>query len=152
MVHQIIPLIDSITAVFDRFIDNQDAHPAVRHAAFRGLLVLNKYYQKTDDAVVYRIAMRKCLDCYRLTITDFFPKSYTLPSRHLTLSKPVGARSGSKLQRTLHGTNGMHATRSPSCRPRHCCQRQQLRVTRIPMKMYVSPPFGCLYHADTMIP
>ncbi|EAU91275.1 hypothetical protein CC1G_11533 [Coprinopsis cinerea okayama7 len=57
MVHPIIPLINSITAIFDKFIDNLNSHPAVCHAAFRGLLMLNKYYKRTDDAVVYQIAM-----------------------------------------------------------------------------------------------
>jgi hypothetical protein len=48
---------DSITSALDKFIDNPFLHPAVRHAALRGLLMLNKYYARTDDTIVYRIAM-----------------------------------------------------------------------------------------------
>ncbi|EAU89851.2 hypothetical protein CC1G_07003 [Coprinopsis cinerea okayama7 len=57
LIHEVIPFIDSLTSMFDEFIDNTERHPAVRHAALRGLKMLNKYYSKTDKSIVYRIAM-----------------------------------------------------------------------------------------------
>lgn len=57
LVHEVIPIIDSLTCHFDRVIDNTSLHLVVRHAALRGLICLNKYYAKTDESVVYRIAM-----------------------------------------------------------------------------------------------
>ncbi|KAJ2929036.1 hypothetical protein H1R20_g8060, partial [Candolleomyces eurysporus] len=57
LVHEVIPYIDSVSSYFDTVIDNMVLLPAVRHAALCGLLMMNKYYSKTDKAIVYRIAM-----------------------------------------------------------------------------------------------
>jgi len=57
LVHQVNPIFDIITSALDDCIDNGDLVPAVRHAALRGMLMLNKYYALTDDSIVYRIAM-----------------------------------------------------------------------------------------------
>lgn len=48
---------DSITSALDKFIDKSSLHPAVCHAALRGMLMLNKYYVRTDETIVYCIAM-----------------------------------------------------------------------------------------------
>jgi hypothetical protein len=48
-----------LTTTFDKVIDDEDEHMVIRHAALRGLLMLNKYYARTDDSVVYRFAMRE---------------------------------------------------------------------------------------------
>lgn len=58
-VHQVIPYIDSLNDALDDFSDNEDLFPAVRMAARRGALVLNKYYGKTDESNIFRIAMSK---------------------------------------------------------------------------------------------
>ncbi|KAJ3505977.1 hypothetical protein NMY22_g17397 [Coprinellus aureogranulatus] len=57
LVHEVIPIIDTLTTFFDETIDDTMLHPTVRHAALRGLRMLNKYYSKTDESNVYRIAM-----------------------------------------------------------------------------------------------
>lgn len=57
LVHEVIPIIDVLTNHFDSVIDNTRLHPVVRAAALRGLIMLNKYYAKSDESVVYRIAM-----------------------------------------------------------------------------------------------
>ncbi|KAJ3516930.1 hypothetical protein NMY22_g14084 [Coprinellus aureogranulatus] len=49
--------IDTLTTFFDETIDDATLHPTVRHAALRGVRMLNKYYSKTDESNVYRIAM-----------------------------------------------------------------------------------------------
>jgi hypothetical protein len=53
----VIPRIDDLVHVIDNFKDDVTKHPAVRSAAVRGLTILNKYYQKSDESCVYRIAM-----------------------------------------------------------------------------------------------
>lgn len=53
----VIPRIDDLVCSIDDFKDDNTKHPAVRSAAMRGLAILNKYYQKTDESYVYRIAM-----------------------------------------------------------------------------------------------
>ncbi len=57
LISSVIPCIDDLVRVIDDFKDNPDNHPAVRSAAIRGLTILNKYYQKTDETFVYQIAM-----------------------------------------------------------------------------------------------
>ena len=57
LVHEVIPYIDVLTSHLDDFADNLSLHPTVRAAAQRGREVLNKYYSRTDESIVYRIAM-----------------------------------------------------------------------------------------------
>ena len=61
LVHMVIPLIDNLTATLDRAVDNEAFHISVRAGALAGLGVLNKYYSKTDDSIIYRLAMRAWL-------------------------------------------------------------------------------------------
>lgn len=48
---------DILTRVLDEFKDNTALKPIVRAAAARGLQIMNKYYSRTDDSEIYRIAM-----------------------------------------------------------------------------------------------
>ena len=57
LISSVIPRIDALVHVIDTFKDDKSKHPAVRSAAIRGLTILNKYYQKSDESFVYRIAM-----------------------------------------------------------------------------------------------
>jgi hypothetical protein len=59
LLHHIIPLFDIITHKLDGFVDDEKLHPAVRTAAARGRVMLNKYYGLSDDSIMYRIAMHK---------------------------------------------------------------------------------------------
>ena len=53
----VIPRIDDLVRVIDDFKDDTAKHPAVRSAAIRGLTILNKYYQKSDESFIYRASM-----------------------------------------------------------------------------------------------
>jgi hypothetical protein len=57
LLHEVIPLIDTITRALEKAVTNCDLYPAVRASAAKGLFVLNKYYSKTDDSIMYRCAM-----------------------------------------------------------------------------------------------
>ena len=57
LIHQVIPIIDIVSEALDEFIDDATLPPAIRSAAVRGSLMLNKYYSKTDESVIFRIAM-----------------------------------------------------------------------------------------------
>jgi hypothetical protein len=59
LLHEVIPICDVITRALDDYIDDKSKFPAVRAAARRGLVMLNKYYALTDDSVMYRVAMCK---------------------------------------------------------------------------------------------
>ncbi len=56
--------------------------PAVKTALKLGQQTLNRYYSKTDDSVVYRIAMSECTKSYPGHLTDDRPQFYTLGTRH----------------------------------------------------------------------
>lgn len=57
LVHEIIPYIDVLTRHVDDFARDEELAPCVRAAAKRGRAILDKYYQLTDDSIIYRIAM-----------------------------------------------------------------------------------------------
>ena len=59
LVHNVIPSMDILTEHLDAFKDNVDLKPVIRVAAARGLMIMNKYYSRTDDSEIYRIAMSK---------------------------------------------------------------------------------------------
>lgn len=58
-----IPLIDALTAHLEKAIKNTALLRTVRNAAVRGRAVLNKYYSRTDDSIMYRCAMSKYIKC-----------------------------------------------------------------------------------------
>ena len=55
--HEVIPLIDTITHTLEKAIVNQTLYPAICVSAAKGLAVLNKYYSKTDESVMYHCAI-----------------------------------------------------------------------------------------------
>lgn len=57
LIHEVIPIFDVLTGALDEFIDNIALPNVVRAAALRGLTMMNKYYELTDDSIVFRIAM-----------------------------------------------------------------------------------------------
>ncbi|KAI0363103.1 hypothetical protein BV20DRAFT_901450, partial [Pilatotrama ljubarskyi] len=56
-VQDVIPYIDVLTRHVDQFHADNTRHPSVRVAASRGRAILDKYYSKTDETMIYRIAM-----------------------------------------------------------------------------------------------
>ena len=61
LVHDVIPLIDNLTAKLQRAAGDTSLNITIRAAALAGIKVLNKYYSKTDDTIIYRVAMSKSL-------------------------------------------------------------------------------------------
>ncbi|KZT31642.1 hypothetical protein SISSUDRAFT_1067594 [Sistotremastrum suecicum HHB10207 ss-3] len=59
LVHQVIPVIDYLTEKFAAAADDDSGQTSliIRHGAVNGISVLNTYYSKTDDSVMYRVAM-----------------------------------------------------------------------------------------------
>ncbi len=57
LVHEVIPYMDVLTEFLDRTADQHDLLPIIRAAAQRGRAILDKYYSRTDDSIIYRIAM-----------------------------------------------------------------------------------------------
>lgn len=57
MLHDIIPAIDKLTAFLDKIASDITLPLGVRAAALNGVKILNKYYAKTDESIMYRAAM-----------------------------------------------------------------------------------------------
>jgi hypothetical protein len=57
LISTVIKRVDDLVRVIDKYKDDTSKHPAVRSAALRGLAILNKYYEKSDESFVYRISM-----------------------------------------------------------------------------------------------
>jgi len=56
---QVIPAIDAIHEEFSSFIHQPSVPDPIRAAVEMAKKVLNRYYSKTDDVEIYRIAMGK---------------------------------------------------------------------------------------------
>ena len=61
LVHAVIPLIDNLTGKLEVAAKTTLHNIIIRAAAVAGTKVMNKYYAKTDDTVIYRLAMSKAL-------------------------------------------------------------------------------------------
>lgn len=57
LLHEVIPVMDMLVDHLEDFIQRFDVQPIVRAAAACGRTVILKYYNKTDDVSMYRIAM-----------------------------------------------------------------------------------------------
>ncbi|KZT31351.1 hypothetical protein SISSUDRAFT_971525, partial [Sistotremastrum suecicum HHB10207 ss-3] len=59
LIHQVIPVIDHLTTKLANAADDESGATSliVRHGSANGVEVLNKYYSKTDESVMYRVAM-----------------------------------------------------------------------------------------------
>jgi hypothetical protein len=60
LVHAVIPMIDNLHAHLKTVSKDIANHITVRAGALAGIKVLNKYYSKTDENIVHRIAMCEC--------------------------------------------------------------------------------------------
>lgn len=79
LLHEVISLIDALTTHLKNAITDATLLKPVHIAAARGLRMLHKYYSKTDESIMYRIAMSKfCLPLsYGSSITEFNTGSFT---------------------------------------------------------------------------
>lgn len=57
LISTVIKHIDDLVHVIDKFKDDTRKHPVIRSAALRGHAILNKYYEKTDESLMYWISM-----------------------------------------------------------------------------------------------
>ena len=69
LVHAVIPLIDNLTNKLTASAESSNLHVAVRAGALAGYKVLNKYYSKTDDSIVYRLAI--CVSYFLSDISTY---------------------------------------------------------------------------------
>jgi hypothetical protein len=73
MLHNVIRLMDLLNDQLESFVLNVDNSLVLRHGAAKALTVLDKYYAKTDESVLYRAAMCMLLSIsYVQTMFDHF--------------------------------------------------------------------------------
>ncbi|KAE9388812.1 hypothetical protein BT96DRAFT_835757, partial [Gymnopus androsaceus JB14] len=61
LLHEFIPALDIATRNLEKVIQMAAHLPVIHMAAARGLVVVDKYYAKTDDSLMYRLAMSEFL-------------------------------------------------------------------------------------------
>lgn len=59
LLHEVIPALDYATQYLEKAVKNATTVSTVRVAAARGLVVVDEYYSKTDESIMYRSAMSK---------------------------------------------------------------------------------------------
>lgn len=59
LLHQVIRDMDRLNGELEKLIDNNNTMLPLRHAAVLSLGILDKYYAKTDDSIMYRGALSK---------------------------------------------------------------------------------------------
>ncbi|THU80428.1 hypothetical protein K435DRAFT_695700 [Dendrothele bispora CBS 962.96] len=57
LLHTVIPLIDTLTDGLLQICKDWSKSSLTRAAAAKSIALLNKYYSKTDDSLMYRVAM-----------------------------------------------------------------------------------------------
>lgn len=70
LIHHVLPMFDNMIDKLDKIIMNESLFPSIHAAAIRACQVLCKYYLKTDDSYMYRMAMSKSSLFVSLSCTD----------------------------------------------------------------------------------
>ena len=91
LIHQIIPLIDQLhTRLTDLRNDNM-VHMSICHAANNAIVVLNKYYSRMDECIMYCVAMSKSFNI-NSNVSYNITHSYAPSLQDALLHKRVLAR------------------------------------------------------------
>lgn len=95
----------------------QPHHPRHQppHCCPRGRVIMDKYYSRTDESIMYRMAMSKWIAAMSLTVYTHAMQCFTHNTRHPTSRTRTGSGSGSTRPRTSSWSSGKSTTRVP-CR------------------------------------
>jgi hypothetical protein len=99
---------DHIDAAFTKSIrSTRNVNPAIRAAIVTAKKTLNRYYSRTDDVDVYRIAMSKfsIYFCLIILLDSYFRQYYIPHTNWSILNQLNGSRIGLKLQKNFYGLN-----------------------------------------------
>ncbi|TFK79869.1 hypothetical protein K466DRAFT_579083 [Polyporus arcularius HHB13444] len=104
LLHEVIPMIDVIDGMLKGASNDRGLKPAVRVAASLGRAVLNRYYSKTDDSIMYRCAMimhpRYKLAYFRTEgwLQDWIDTALDIVRREWDRYKPSSSEAASQLR------------------------------------------------------
>jgi hypothetical protein len=114
---------DGLFDALDDFASDANKLPAVRMAAKRGITVMQKYYGKSDESSVFRIAMSMFFSCHQLFCFIVVTVQFSiLLSKPLTFETTNGLRSGSKKRWVFYVRTGEPIT------------NQVIRLLRMPRR------------------
>ena len=91
LIHEVIPLMDALTHTLDDKIKDRSAHITIRAAAARGRALIDKYYSKTDESIMYRLGMSELYFRLIHAISDLHLQ-FSILSTRLHTSKPRHGR------------------------------------------------------------
>lgn len=94
---QVIPAMDYLDKTLTNHSLNETLKPAIRAACALGKKTLNRYYSKTDESEMYRMAMSMyfitLLNTSLLTIhSQFYTRSISLNTSRKRSGSPIGSR------------------------------------------------------------
>ena len=81
LLHEVIPIINILTEWLDNISGKQEYLPSVRTSAVKGLAVLNKYYAKTDELIMYRCTMSMYHPTFSL-VSNYSDSTWALAVLH----------------------------------------------------------------------
>ena len=110
LLHEVIPIIDILTEKLEAAVEDDKIQLVIKAGAERGLAILHKYYSKTDESIMYRIAMSTCFH-FQVIFIIFdiysFDLEYLILDTSLhTSSKRTGLKTGLRPQSKLFEMNG----------------------------------------------
>ena len=76
LIQDVIPYIDVLTELVEKFKADLTVSPVVCAAAARGRIILDRYYSRTDDIAIYRIAMCKSAINRASLRTQYFANNF----------------------------------------------------------------------------
>ena len=83
----VIPFMDSLFDALKDYVSDKTLFPAVHMAAVQGCSVMQKYYGKTDDSIIYHIAMSPflCVVAFPSLILYILPFQSYIPHTRLSI-------------------------------------------------------------------
>ncbi|KAK0429535.1 hypothetical protein EV421DRAFT_1723159, partial [Armillaria borealis] len=61
LLHKVILTMDSITKKLEKYLKDATLYPAVRAGVVHGLAIINKYYLKTDESIMWKTVISESL-------------------------------------------------------------------------------------------
>ena len=97
LIHQVIPLINQLHSRLTDLRNDKTIHMSIRHAANNAIVILNKYYSRTDECVMYCVAMSQSFiinsHVFSNTINSNAPSLQDALLHEGVLAQGVGQRS-----------------------------------------------------------
>jgi hypothetical protein len=94
LLHEVLPMFDKLDDAFTEMVKDFTMNSVVRYLVSCGFSLLDKYYGKTDEGVLYRAALCECqIESHSIYLSlPFF--QFSIQILRITLSVEIGCRIG----------------------------------------------------------